>query len=75
MDLAEVIAEINTIIQPQAKAKNLTFEVSTSHLSHEHLVGDKVRINQILINLLSNSVKYTPENGTIEMRVEELPQP
>ena len=74
MNLAEVIAEINSIIQPQAKAKNQTFEISASHLNFEHLLGDKMRINQILINLLSNSVKYTPENGSIEMRVEELPQ-
>ena len=74
MDLAEVIAEINAIIQPQAKVKNQTFEISVSHLNFEHLLGDKMRINQILINLLSNSVKYTPENGIIEMRVEELPQ-
>ncbi|MDE7245556.1 MAG: response regulator, partial [Oscillospiraceae bacterium] len=57
-----------------ARAKNQTFEIFASHLNFEHLVGDKTRINQILINLLSNSVKYTPENGTIEMRVEELPQ-
>ncbi|MDE7243486.1 MAG: transporter substrate-binding domain-containing protein, partial [Oscillospiraceae bacterium] len=74
MDLAEVIAEINSIIRPQTKAKNQTFEIFVSHLNFEHLLGDKMRINQILINLLSNSVKYTPENGTIEMRVDELPQ-
>ena len=74
MDLADVIAEINSIIQPQAKAKNQNFEIFVSHLNFEHLLGDKMRINQILINLLSNSVKYTPENGTVEMRVEELPQ-
>jgi len=74
MNLAEVIEEINTIIRPQAKAKNQTFDIFASHLNFEHLVGDKMRINQILINLLSNSVKYTPENGHIEMRVEELPQ-
>ena len=74
MDLAEVIAEINAIIQPQAMAKKQTFEISVSHLKFEHLIGDKMRINQILINLLSNAVKYTPENGAIEMRVEELPQ-
>jgi len=74
MNLAEVIEEINTIIRPQTKAKNQTFEIFASHLNFEHLLGDKMRINQILINLLSNSVKYTPENGTIEMRVDELPQ-
>jgi len=74
MDLAEVIEEINTIIRPQAQAKNQTFDIFVSHLKFEHLLADKMRINQILINLLSNSVKYTPENGTIEMRVDELPQ-
>ncbi len=74
MNLAEVIDEINTIIRPQAKAKDQTFEIFAAHLQFEHLMGDKLRINQILINLLSNSVKYTPEGGTIQMRVEELPQ-
>ncbi len=74
MNLSEVIKEINTIIRPQVKAKNQTFNIYASHFNFEHLLGDKMRINQILINLLSNSVKYTPKNGTIEMRVEELPQ-
>jgi len=74
MNLAEVIDEINTIVRPQAKAKDQTFEIFVSHLKYEHLMGDKVRVNQILINLLSNAVKYTPEGGTIQMRVEELPQ-
>jgi len=74
LNLAEVIDELNTIIRPQAKAKNQTFDIFVSHLNFEHLLGDKMRINQILINLLSNAVKYTPENGTIEMRVDEMPQ-
>ena len=74
MNLAEVIDEINAIIRPQAKAKDQAFEISVSPLEYELLQGDKLRINQILINLLSNSVKYTPAGGRIEMRVEELPQ-
>jgi len=74
MNLAEVIDEINTIIRPQAKARNQTFEIFVSPLNYEHLMGDKLRINQILINLLSNAVKYTPKEGYIEMRVEELPR-
>ena len=74
MNLAEVVDEINAIIRPQAKAKNQEFEISVSPLKYELLQGDKLRINQILINLLSNSVKYTPTGGKIEMRVEELPQ-
>ncbi len=72
MNMAEVIEEINTIIRPQAKAKNQTFDIFVSHLKYEHLMGDKMRINQILINLLSNAVKYTPKDGAIQLRVEEL---
>ncbi len=74
MSMAEIIEEINTIIRPQAKAKNQSFDIFVPHLKYEHLMGDKMRINQILINLLSNAVKYTPENGAIQLRVEELPQ-
>ncbi len=74
LDLAEVIEEINTIIRPQAREKNQSFDIFAPHLNFEHLVGDRMRISQILINLLSNSVKYTPEGGTVAMRVEELPQ-
>ena len=74
LNLAEVIDEINAIIRPQARAKEQTFDITVSPLSHELLQGDKLRINQILINLLSNSVKYTSVGGRIEMRVDELPQ-
>ena len=74
LNLAEVIEGLNTIIRPQAKAKDQTFEIFVSALTHEDLLGDKLRINQILINILSNAVKYTPKGGRIEMRVMELPQ-
>ena len=72
INLAEVIEEINTIIRPQARAKNQTFDIFVSHLTYEHLLGDKLRINQILINLLSNAVKYTQKGGNLQLRVEEL---
>jgi len=74
LDLATIIDEINTIIRPQAKAKNQTFTIIAPPIQHEHYQGDKLRINQILINLLSNAVKYTQEGGTIQLQVEELPQ-
>ena len=74
MNLAEVIDEVNAIIRPQAQAKEQTFDIFVSPLKYELLQGDKLRINQILINLLSNSVKYTQAGGRIQMRVEEQPQ-
>lgn len=74
MSLAEIVEELNTIIRPQAKAKNQEFDIFASSFTYEHLIGDKLRINQILINILSNAVKYTPAGGRIEMQVNELPQ-
>ncbi len=74
MSMAEIVEEINTIIRPQAKAKNQSFDIFVSHMKYENLMGDKMRINQILINLLSNAVKYTPNDGAIQLRVEELSQ-
>ncbi|MDE6590840.1 MAG: hybrid sensor histidine kinase/response regulator, partial [Oscillospiraceae bacterium] len=67
LNLADVVEEINTIIRPQAKAKNQTFDIFVSHLNYEYLLGDKMRINQILINLLSNAVKYTQKGGALQL--------
>jgi len=74
LNLAELIDEINTIIRPQANAKKQKFEIATKSLTSEHLLGDRVRITQILINILSNAVKYTHEGGTIRMTVDEVRQ-
>ena len=74
LSLADTIDEINAVIRPQAKARDQTFEIRTSALTHEHLQGDKLRINQILINILSNAVKYTRKGGLISLTVTELPQ-
>ncbi len=74
LNLAELIDEVNTIIRPQANTKKQSFEIFAKSLSNEHLLGDRLRINQILINILSNAVKYTPEGGRIQMLVDEVGQ-
>lgn len=74
VNISELIDEINVIIRPQVRAKNQTFKIFASSFNDECLLGDKLRINQILINILSNAVKYTPAGGTIEMYVNEMPR-
>jgi len=74
LNLAEVVEGLDTIIRPQTKAKKQSFEISVYDVKSEHLLGDALRINQILINILSNAVKYTQPGGRIEMVVRELPQ-
>ncbi len=67
--LDSMISSIDAIIRPMAKGKHQKFDVTVSGIKHERLIGDETRMNQILINLLSNSVKYTPEGGHIQLRI------
>ncbi len=73
--LPELLAELNIILMPQAKAKKQTFTTHLRGAPPEELIGDKLRLNQILINLLSNAIKYTPVGGNIDFTVAELPSP
>lgn len=70
--LPELLEDIKTIILPQAKAKGHIFEIKVTGEPPEILLGDKLRINQILLNILSNAIKYTPTGGQIELSVENL---
>jgi signal transduction histidine kinase/DNA-binding response OmpR family regulator len=66
-----LLEEINSVISFQAKAKNQTYTVKIENLAHEVFMGDKQRINEILMNILGNAVKYTPEGGKIDFTISE----
>nr|WP_289766499.1 ATP-binding protein [uncultured Acetatifactor sp.] len=72
--LSDLMASVDAIIRPMAKAKEQKFFVTVTGVKHEYLLGDETRINQILINLLSNAVKYTQEGGNIWFRIAGLKQ-
>lgn len=73
VSLAEQVGQIDSIIRPRAAEKAQNFMIRTHDVAHEFLVGDSMRLGQILVNLLSNAVKYTSYGGTIRLDIAELP--
>lgn len=63
--------EIADIIRPRAEEKHLSFRVSLHGIAHDGVMADQLRINQVLINLLTNAVKYTPDDGAVTMDIEQ----
>ena len=72
--LPDLLEELNVIINPQAHAKNQDFTIRVQGTPPDELMGDRLRLNQVLLNILSNAVKYTPDNGKIEFTVQEVTQ-
>ena len=70
-NLPEILNGLRSILQANVQAKNLTLEIDTVDLLNENIYCDKVRLNQVLLNLLSNSVKYTEAGGMINLQLKE----
>ncbi len=76
VSLREVMDGIVNIMQPQVRAKNQQFNAVAYEILSEDVCCDSVRLNQVLINLLGNAVKFTPENGSVQVSIyqEVLPE-
>ncbi len=75
LSLREVMDSVVSIVQPQVKAKKQRFDVSIHDVTDENVYCDGVRLNQVIINLLSNAMKFTPEGGAIRVSLSEEPSP
>lgn len=62
---------LRSILQSSIASKNLDFYIDTVDVEHEMIICDKLRVNQILINIASNAVKYTNSGGKIKVKISE----
>lgn len=67
--LPEIMHDLKTIVQADVKSKQLSFHVDTLDVTNETIICDKLRLNQVLLNILSNAMKYTGPGGTVSVRI------
>ncbi|MBQ6759270.1 MAG: response regulator [Selenomonadaceae bacterium] len=70
-NLSDLIHNLIHIIQPQVTAKQQKFQIDAFKVKNEDVYADQLKINQVLINILSNAVKYTPSTGSIFFRISQ----
>lgn len=71
--LPDVLHDLRTIIQSNISSKQQDLFIDTQDILNEDIITDKLRLNQILLNIVSNAIKFTPVGGTISIRVSEKP--
>ena len=71
---AKCIEQVNTIVSGQCRDKGLIYECVTRGKIDEYYIGDAMKLKQVLLNILGNAVKFTPEEGSIRFEIEEGPR-
>ncbi len=72
-DLATFIESLTTVFRTQAEEKGVSYRTAVGENLPSYLVGDPLRLNQVLYNLASNAFKFTPKGGSVVLGIESLP--
>lgn len=72
MRLDALIQDVKIIVSNSAKTKGLKFEIDESELPDDYILFDKLRLQQIIINILNNSIKFTSKDGVVTLKISEL---
>lgn len=71
-DLKQLISSVTSIFFTQARERGVNFSTTINEVSEERIIGDGLRVNQILMNLLSNAMKFTCAGGSVSLGVTQL---
>ena len=72
LNLPELLHDIRTIVQPNIASKQLDFLIDTVDVKDENIIADKLRLTQVLLNILSNGIKFNKIGGTISLRIKQM---
>ena len=71
--IPDILHDLKTIIQGNIQAKQQNLYIDTQDVVHENVITDRLHLNQILLNIVSNAIKFTPVGGLVNIRVSEKP--